>query len=73
MTTREKEFNSLPCMKSFHKRPMIDYERFENLLNFFRVKNMPSKCWSKTIGWKMSEHLHLIVLRQLREIMQSAR
>ena len=33
-----------------HGRPMIDYERIESLLKFLRVKNMPSKHWSKSIG-----------------------
>ena len=34
---------------------------------------MPSKHWSKTTGKKMSEYLYLLVLKCLREVVQSAR
>ena len=52
---------------------MIDYERSQCLLKFFRVKNMLFKHWSKITNWKMTEHLHLIVLRRLTKVVQSTR
>lgn len=52
---------------------MIDYERSESLLRFLRVKNMPSKHCSESAGWEMSGHLHLVVLRRLKEVVKSAK
>ena len=43
------------------------------MLKFPRVKNMPSKHWSKNIGWKIREYLLLMILRQLRKVVQSQR
>ena len=56
-----------------HGRPMIDYERSKSLLKFPRMKNMLSKHWSKSTHWEISGHLHLVVLRPFREVVQSAR
>ena len=54
-----------------HGHPMVDYERSEVLLKHIRVKNMPARHWSENIGWKMSKHLHLLVLSCLRYVIQS--
>ena len=55
-----------------HGRPMVDYKRFEALFKHLRVKNMPTRYWSETTSWKMSEHLYLSMLSRLRSVVQSA-
>ena len=55
-----------------HGHPMIDYERSESLLKFLRVKNMPPNYWTESTSWEITGHLHLIVLKRFREVVQFA-
>ena len=51
-----------------YRCPMVDYERSKVLFKHLKVKNMPSRHWSESTGWEMSEHLHLLVLSHLKSV-----
>jgi hypothetical protein len=55
-----------------HGRPMVDYERCHALFEHLRVKNMPKKHWSESMGWDISEHMHMSVLKALKSAVQGA-
>jgi hypothetical protein len=53
-------------------RPMVEFEQLRELLQHLQTWHMPHKHWSDVNGWEMAHHLHLQVLRALKEHVQQA-
>jgi len=68
---KEVQFYTLFQVLS-HSHPLCHYEREHFLFRHLKIKNLPRKYWSESLGWEMSEHLHACVLTTLKHVMQFA-
>ena len=52
--------------------PMTKYEVLRDLLKCLKTKHLPMKHQSDNSGWELTEHMHLIVVEKLKDIVRSA-
>lgn len=51
---------------------MSEYESDQELLVHLKVQNLPRKHWTESLGWKIREHMHLIVLKAFKATVTKA-